>query len=210
LRTHDITVVIPTIPVRGHELARAVTSVAAQTYAAAALITREDHERLGAPHNRHTALMQVTTPWVAFLDDDDEFKPEHLEVLVAAQQLTNADYVYSWYDVIGGTDPLPHFGKPFDPCDPIQTTITTLVRTELAQEVGFIHPHKDELTPDGNTYGEDYAFTIRCNDLGAYIYHTPYRTWNWYHHGANTSGRPDRWSMPGDKQSSVDVVFPRR
>lgn len=169
---------------------------------------RQDYAKEGAPANRDAALRRVTTEWVAFLDDDDEFKPGHLNCLVAAQQESDADYVYSWYDVIGGTDPLPHFGKVFDHCNPTQTTITTLVRTELAQDVGFIHPLKDELTPDGNTYGEDWAFTLNCVTAGAYVYHTPYRTWNWHHHGANTSGRPDRWSLNGEQY--VDVVFPRK
>lgn len=213
MRTHDITVVIPSIPPRAHLLARAISSVHEQTYAPVDIITRLDTAKAGAPANRDAALRDVRTEWVAFLDDDDEFRPQHLDVLVAAQQESNADYVYSWYDVVGGLDPLGHFGKVFDHCNPTQTTITTLVRTELAKEVGFLHPKKDELAPDGNIYGEDYAFTINCVNAGAYIYHTPYRTWKWHHwHDGgqgNTSGRPDRWSLPNDKQPRIDVVFPR-
>lgn len=208
-KSHDITVVVPSIPPRAAYLERALASITAQTYAAADVIVRMDLEKEGAPLNRHRALQQVTTDWVAFLDDDDWFKPGHLDCLVAAQQQSDADYVYSWYEVVGGTDPLPHFGKPFDHCDPHQTTITTMVRTELAQDIGFVHPlNDDERTPDGNTYGEDYSFTVRCVEAGAYIFHTPYKTWYWHHHGANTSGRPDRWSIAGERY--VSVVFNRR
>lgn len=207
-RTHDITVCIPTIPPRASLLERALASVRRQTYAPSAVRVTHDLEKRGAPYTRDKCLREVKTEWVAFLDDDDEFKPGHLDCLVAAQQESGADYVYSWYEVIGGADPLGHFGKPFDHCKPQQTTITTLVRTELAQEIGFLHSLKDELTPDGNTYGEDYAFTVNCARAGAYIYHTPYKSWYWHHHGRNTSGRPDRWSINGEPY--VDVVFPKR
>ncbi len=46
----------------------------------------------------------MNTEWVAFLDDDDYFYPQHLEALANAAQDTGADMVYPWYDVDGGTD----------------------------------------------------------------------------------------------------------
>ena len=173
-----------------------------QTLPAKDVVVSLDRERAGAATTRQRALEQVTTEWVAFLDDDDEFKPGHLSCLVAAAQDTGADYVYSWYDCIGGTDPLPHFGKPFDHCNPTQTTITTLVRTELALEANFITP-VNYPTPDGNIAGEDWHFTLKCVNLGGYIYHTPYRTWKWWHWGGNTSGQPDRWT---DSRISLERV----
>lgn len=189
-----ITVVIPSIPPRAEYLKRAMASVHAQTLQADAIVFRLDMEKEGAPANRHKALMQVETDWVAFLDDDDEFLPEHLETLMTCAKTTGADYVYSWYNVIGGGDPLPHFGKPFDPCDPVQTTITTLVRTDLAKQVGFLFTDNEvEPTPDGNRAGEDWMFTLGIIEAGGLIVHAPHRTWNWYHHGYNTSGLPDRW-----------------
>jgi hypothetical protein len=192
--TPEITVVIPThdARVRNGMTKRAVGSALAQTLPAAAIVVERDLEGHGAPQTRHRGLMKVTTPWVAFLDSDDQLKPVHLERLMACAQDTSADYVYAWYEAIGfGSDPLPHFGKTFDPSNPTQTTITTLVRTELAQAVGFWKP-PEGATIGGELYGEDFGFTVGCIAAGARIVHLPERTWLWNFHGQNSSGRPDR------------------
>lgn len=174
-------------------LARAVASVLDQTTPAAALSVAVDLGRAGAAVTRQRALDAVRTPWTAFLDDDDELYPQHLERLLAHAESTGADFVYSWFDVAGGTDPFPqHFGRPFDPDAPVQTTITVLVRTELAQAVRFAPP-PEGATVGGQRWGEDYQFTLGCIAAGARIVHLPVRTWRWNHHGANTSGSPDRW-----------------
>ena len=41
------------------------------------------------------ALAQVTAPYVAYMDDDDEVFPEHLEKLFSAAERVGADFVYS-------------------------------------------------------------------------------------------------------------------
>lgn len=41
------------------------------------------------------ALGQVTAPYVAYMDDDDEVFPEHLEKLLSAAERVGADFVYS-------------------------------------------------------------------------------------------------------------------
>jgi glycosyltransferase involved in cell wall biosynthesis len=78
---NDITVCIPTIPPRAKMLARALESVAEQTLQPAAIIVEYDHEHTGAAATKNRALAKVTTPLVAFLDDDDHFLPHHLAVL---------------------------------------------------------------------------------------------------------------------------------
>lgn len=189
-----VTVVIPTHParVRNGMTKRAVGSVLGQTLPASAIIIEQDLHRAGAASTRDRGLRKVTTEWIAFLDSDDQFKPNHLEELMACAERTGADYVYSWYEAVGfGSDPLPHFGKPFDPLNPTQTTITTLVRTELAQSVGFREPPPGA-TIGGERYGEDFLFTVECLATGARIVHHPARTWLWNFHGANSSGQPDR------------------
>lgn len=180
-------------------LGRAVASVMAQDLPAAALSIAADIERQGAAATRDRALRAVRTEWTAFLDDDDQMQPEHLRVLMEAAEESGADYVFSYYTVANadGTllphvDPLQHFGRPFDSAHPHQTTITVLVRTELAQEVGFHTPPEGALI-DGQKYGEDYAFTVACATAGAAFLHVPQRTWLWTHHGRNTSGLPSRW-----------------
>lgn len=180
-----ITVVTPSIPSRHLMLAQATRSVMAQTMPAAAISVAIDVNREGAPATRQRALNAVDTDWVAFLDDDDWFNPDHLELLYKHAMDTGADFVYSWFNVVGGVDPFPstHFTEPFDPQNPIETTVTTLVRTGLAKEAGFKALDRGQI----NT-GEDRYFTLKCMDLGANIQHLVAKTWNWRHHGGNTSG----------------------
>jgi glycosyltransferase involved in cell wall biosynthesis len=193
----SITVVIPTIPVRRTFFNQAVSSVLEQTLSADALAVSWDTERLGAARNRQRALETARTKWVAFLDDDDRFYPQHLDRMLTAALEQDADYVFSWYDVEGGSDPRPQeFGLEWDPENPRQTTVVTFVKTELAQSVGFVHPDetKESLnSPDRHYAGEDWFFTRGCWQAGAKIYHLPEKTWVWRHHGHNTSGLPTRW-----------------
>lgn len=193
-----ITVVIPSIPPRGQLLARAVASVTAQTMPARAISIAIDTNKAGAPPTRQRALDVVMTPYVAFLDDDDEFLPSHLEDLYNHMQDTGADVVYSWFKVVapGGRvleeDPVfppGHYLNEFDPENPIETTVTTLVRTELAQEIGF---HALNRGDNANT-GEDFGFILGAIKAGAKIRHLVKKTWLWHHDSGNTSGRADRW-----------------
>lgn len=189
----EASIVIPYHPARAANgmLDRAVDSARAQTVRHN-LITVPDTEGAGAAATRQRGLASVSTPWTAFLDSDDELLPHHLERLLACAAETGADYVYPWYEVVGGRDPMPgHFGRPWDPAAPRLTTITVLVRTELAQRVGFLHPLSGTVGVDPSS-GEDWHFVLGCNALGAHIVHLPERTWRWHHHSGNSSGRPDR------------------
>lgn len=196
----EITVVIPAHPVRvmNGMLSTAVASVAAQTLPAAALSIAVDLNREGAAKTRQRALEAVRTEWTAFLDSDDWFYPEHLKVLAAGARSFDADFVFSYYMVHRRdgsewpeNDPLGHFGKPFSPAAPHQTTITVLVRTEIAQAVGFSDPPEDSIV-GGHRGGEDWHFTVGCVQAGAKVVHVPRRSWAWVHHGLNSSGLPDR------------------
>jgi len=195
-----IGVVIPTHPARWANgmMRRALDSVGNQTCPADGVSIFIDNERRGAPYARQQALEGNRLTWTAFLDSDDWFAPEHLAVLAEAQRETGADYVYSWYHLVAGgrvldhdtVFPPSHFEKPWDDAEPRQTTITMLVRTELAREVGFWAPTDEETFPDGLRVGEDWHFTLGCLERGAKIHHVVQRTWYWEHHGANSSGRP--------------------
>lgn len=186
-----ITVCMPSIPPRTSLRNTALSSVNQQTLQPAAISVAIDVNRKGAPATRQRALDAVITPWVAFLDDDDAFKPVHLEHLFEHAMETGADMVYSWFEVLGGTDPFPvtHFTNEFDPENPIETTITTLVRTNLAKEIGFQALDRGH---DTNT-GEDYRMVLEAVRQGAVIKHLVERTWYWRHHSANTSGLPTKW-----------------
>lgn len=170
-------------------LLRALNSVLVQTRPAAAVSVAMDVHREGAAATRQRALDAAQTPWVAFLDSDDFFKPHHLERMMAHAQETGADFVYSWFDVLGGRDPFPetHFTNDWNPEDPIETTVTTLVRTELAKSVGFKALDRGEVNS-----GEDRFFTLGCLAAGARISHLKEKTWFYAHHGMNTSGLPTK------------------
>lgn len=179
----SVSLVVPYHPARASNgmLDRALASAAAQT-TKHSLITVEDAAAEGAARTRQRGLELVTTEWTAFLDSDDELDPDHLEHLLACAETTGADYVYPWFRVKGGSDPFPmFFGRPWDDAAPHSTTITILVRTALAQQLGF-----------RQVDWEDWDFTLRAVDAGARIVHHPARTWTWWHHSQNSSGRPDR------------------
>lgn len=175
-------------------LERAAASVRAQTVPVQHVLA-EDIHHLGAAITRAHGLALVDTEWTAFLDSDDELDPDHIEHLLAHAEQTGADYVYPWFRVVGGTDPFPMFyGKPFDPAAPNSTTITILVRTELAKSVGFI------ADPTVQVAGEDFLFTKGCIAAGAKIVHLPRRSWTWHHGPQNTSGLPNRGdARPGNR-----------
>jgi hypothetical protein len=186
----EITVVIPAhaARVRNGMVKRAVGSVLMQTLMPTAVIVEIDHHREGAAVTRDRALRKVTTEWVAYLDSDDQLKANHLRALYDCAMRTGADVAYAWYEAVGfGSDPLPHFGKVFDPEHPTQTTITVLERTALAQKVGFRQPPEGALI-DGERFGEDFLHTVEMIAAGARIVHTPVRSWIWNCHGGNTSG----------------------
>ncbi|MEU0467301.1 glycosyltransferase [Amycolatopsis sp. NPDC006131] len=196
--TDDITVVIPSIPPRAKQLRRAIHSVTLQTLPAAAIVVEVDRNHEGAAVTRHRGLMKVDTGWVAFLDDDDTFDPTHLETLHATAVEYSADYVWSRFRIgypdgstVPGPAPLgPGSFQQWNDTQPAHTTITTLVRTKLAQAVGFVnHPDANDQWP-----GEDWNFTLRCRAEGGVFRHAPVVTWTWHHHGRNTSGLPTRWS----------------
>lgn len=192
---HDgrITVAIPSHPARvtNGMLSRSLDSVHRQDHPAAAVALALDHQRAGAAVTRQLALDMVRTEWVAFLDSDDEFMPHHLGTLMRGAEESGADYVFGWFTCVGGSDPFPqHFGKVWDSVNVRQTTMTVLVRTELAQEVGFMAaPGGAEI--GGQRWGEDYTFTLGCNERGK-IHHVPERTWFYHHHGKNSSGQSGR------------------
>lgn len=184
----DVTVCIPTIPPRFVMLTQAVHSVAAQELPAAAISIAVDTEHMGAWHTRQRAVDAVQTEWLAFLDDDDLFKPEHLRRLREHAEKEQADYVFSYWDTTVTPDILGHFGKVFNPTYPHHTTMTVMVRASLAKYVRFT-PRE----PEHEAGGEDWRFTLGCVQAGARIVHLPEQTWIWRHHGRNTSGREDRW-----------------
>ncbi len=195
----DITVCIATIPPRAKKLRSALASVCAQTSLPGAIVVEYDHEHTGAAATKNRALAKASTEWVAFLDDDDQFMPHHLEALYAAANDSGADVVYSIPDVPqrpDRRDPDGRYGLPFDPDELrrrsyIQTT--SQVRTELFKSTGGFQ------CPPGSVY-DDWGGWLALLDAGARFHHHPEVTFIWNHWGygrpgipGNTSGEPTRW-----------------
>ncbi len=193
----EISVIIPTIPGRVALLERAVDSVVNQTREAWHIIVIGDPDRTGAAATRNRALESVDTEFVAFLDDDDEMLPEHLDVCYQAMQDSGADLVYPGMHIIGRDDPLAvalggawvnPFGVPFGPEQENHLRhagnfipVTWMARTGLVRAVGGF-PDPTPRVP------EDHGLLIRLLDAGARFHHVARRTWRYHVHGENTGG----------------------
>ena len=197
-----VTAVMPCIPPRsGHDvpgtMPRAMKSILSQTRPVDVVVLAFDHHHEGAAATRNRALAAVRTEWVAFLDDDDEWLPGHVERLLSHAEKTGADVVYPWFDVPEGFDPFPFYeGKPFNEkaLRDVQNYIpvTVLARTGLLTGVGGFENRNDS-TADGASPCEEWGLWLKLLDIGAVFSHCPERTWLWHWHGGNTSGRGDRW-----------------
>lgn len=188
----NVTVCIPSIPPRAHLLNnRAIPSVLSQTLKADAIAVAVDHEKHGAWVNRNNTIHMAMTKWIAFLDDDDELLPNHIEHLVTLANDTQADVAWGWFEVVNGTDPFPqHRGRYFDIADPHIFPITALVNRELVMDCGASF-QPDEGT--GNWGLQDFPFWKALWDAGGKFQPSEPITWRWHHHGSNTSGLPERW-----------------
>lgn len=192
-----ITVVIPTIPPRrANMLHRALDSVLHQTTAPEEIIVEFDWWHHGSARTRNHALRKVSTPWVAFLDDDDEFLPDHLELLLGHARRTGAHMVYPWFEIpeVPWGCPWPEReGQPFKPelLDTQNTIpITVLARTDVLTLVGGFQS-KDPTNTESAC--DDWGTWIKLRDAGARIEHLNRRTWLWHWHGQHTSGLGARW-----------------
>jgi glycosyltransferase involved in cell wall biosynthesis len=205
----SVAVVVPTIPGREAELARALASVRAQTRKPDQVVVERDSLRTGAWEARNRALARVTADVVAWLDDDDELKPNHLRACmrVMEQSPERPDLVYP-APVVRGTDPTAvsvqgvwrsPWGVRFGPEQAAHIRraasfipMTHVVRTAAVRAVGgFRAGYEVDTEGIGRRYrGEDEDYLIRLLDAGAVFEHLDARTWIWHRDGPRTAGRP--------------------
>jgi glycosyltransferase involved in cell wall biosynthesis len=184
----DVTLCIPTIPPRRELLARCLRSWVAQTWPVHAVSIAVDNDKDGAGPTRNRAMQAAKTTWIALCDDDDEVLPEHLETLLDFAAATEADVVWPWYQVAGGTDPFPqHRGLQLQPDGTHIFPVCTLVRTDAwrKSKARFAKPAEDR--------GDDLLFWVAMRKAGAKMVHIDQVTWIWHHDSGNTSGLPWCW-----------------
>jgi glycosyltransferase involved in cell wall biosynthesis len=171
---------------------QAIPSVITQKYPVSEIAIAIDHEKKGAWETRNNVIKMANSEWIAFLDDDDEFLPHHIETLMNAAHEQKADVVWGWFDVINGSDPFPESrGVQWNPDSSLIFPITCLVRRSLILDADA----KFEADkPDwGSWFHQDLPFWKAIYDAGGKFLAIPDITWNWHHHGKNTSGLPSRW-----------------
>lgn len=205
-----VAVCIPTIPPRKDLLDRALVSIAAQTLEPDEVIVELDEHATGAGPTRNRAWQRATTEWIAFLDDDDEFMPQHLEECLKHARRERADLVYPWFKLMNWPEATP--SRP----DPLAVPLNGMLRHPLGVPFGReqeMHMRRHAFIPativvkraflekvDGypapytaewrNFNGcEDWALLVRLLDARAKFSHLPKRTWI-CHHGVGTGGAP--------------------
>jgi glycosyltransferase involved in cell wall biosynthesis len=103
------------------------------------------HERsAGVARARDAGLREARHPWVAFLDDDDLWSPEHLRLALTAAD-SDAPWAYSGQVVIDGRG-RPRYIRPAPPredmhgqlmrLNAIGTPSCVVARTELVRAIG--------------------------------------------------------------------------
>jgi len=58
------------------------------------IYNRHEHNR-GLPATRNTGIAAATGEWIAFLDADDLWKPDHLSALLSTSQIEDCDMIYA-------------------------------------------------------------------------------------------------------------------
>lgn len=168
-----IYVITPTIAGRGDLLAECVASVAAQEADDVTHIIGMDVRGNGPAEKRNQLVpwMPHADDWVTFLDDDDVWNADHVDILRA--HMAGYDVVYTLAEIEGrpGWDPQQ---DTFDPERLRQVNYIPLcgvaIRAQLFHQVGGF--------PTEGLY-EDHGLLVRLLDAGARFKCIPVRSWRY-------------------------------
>lgn len=167
----SVTVVTATLPERSEFLHRAVTSVRQQRLQPQAHLIGYDYARRGGAAVKNDLCFAVESKWIALLDDDDYFYPDHLASLVGAGETSKSDVAYSWCDV-SGANPWLGYNQPFNADALRQTSVVShnaLIRTDLFVRIGGFKQVK----------GYDWLFWVAALDAGAKFTCVERKTWHY-------------------------------
>lgn len=177
-------------------LARAQASIDAQTVKVDRTYVAVDTLKQGAAATRNQAVRAALAEvppdaWIGLLDDDDVLLPHHVELLTTSAEAAGVGVVWGWYEVVGGSDPLPDDfrGRPYDPDAAHCTPITYMARAHLFADAlenmgGFV-----EAQAHTGYWSQDQHILSHMVRLGGHLA-LPDTTWHWVHHRGNTSGKP--------------------
>jgi hypothetical protein len=180
--------------------------VRTQTRKVDQVIVERDSLRTGAAQARNRALERVETDVIAWLDDDDTWKPLHIRACmrVLEQSPFEPDLVYPRPVMVGGPDPTAVTHQGVFPTSPwgLRFTpehaahirqigsfipMTHLVRTSWVRAAGGF-PEGRTLA-SGRYQGEDEQYLIHLLEGGAVFEHLDAPTWFWHCNSKSTAGR---------------------
>lgn len=128
-------------------------------------------ENVGPASARNRALDRATEQYVAFLDSDDYWLPEHLAVLGAQlDRHPEAAVAFSRVTARGGDPPAEPAAVPGRPCNMLRTLLVdnlipqsaTLARRDRVLDVGAYR--------DGLRFAEDYDLWLRLSLENEFVY----------------------------------------
>lgn len=132
------------------------------------LVTKKNSGHDGYPKNY--GIKNATRPYVAFLDDDDTYRPDAIKILLRYAMATNADAVYGDYLINGK----PGWSMPFSAQQLMQMNYvsmsTVLVKRSALLSVGGF----DEKVPKF----KDWNLWCRLSKRGFQFMHVPIITTN--------------------------------
>lgn len=154
---------------------------------------------------RQAGLARVSTLWVAFLDSDDWWQPEHLAKAVKYIARNNAGGGLGGYIATFGENQYISYVSSTDPTDysdfaiylfvrgGLCRTSTFVCRTAFAKEIGF----------DETIRHDDWDFGLRFHDQARWVYYS-YLTTYVDHRSA------DRFSFRRDPEASLTFLGKHR
>jgi glycosyltransferase involved in cell wall biosynthesis len=159
-----------------HDSTEEIVRTFAQTVSQPVVFLRHDINR-GLPGTRNTAIGQARGDWIALVDADDLWTPDHLEHAIACARQTGADLVHTgvtMFDSDTGRDMRKRMPSAEAQADFPRSLFTgdytiqpssVLLRRDICQRVGGFDPNC--------RYVEDREFWLRLVRAGAKVRHDP-------------------------------------
>lgn len=177
-----VTVITPTIASRLDLLHEAMDSVRRQTLRGVEHAILLDTHSDGPARIRNAMIDAATTPYVAFLDDDDLLDPDHLETLLEALEKHEASVAYSYCRI----DPP---GALSVPRPQGRSAVWRMMRGGRNVIPVTVLARRDAILAGQGFWAadryEDHALWLRLDQLGHRFHLVPRETWTYRLLGQN-------------------------